>query len=751
MRVVGLVQGVGFRPFVYRLAVGLGLGGYVRNLSGSEVEILVEGLRESVQAFLNALWRERPPPAELEQVSVEYAEPSEHDGFLILSSDCSVVERSQIPPDVGVCDDCLHEVLNSSSRWYKYPFNSCAWCGPRFTMLYSVPYDRENTAMRDFPLCSECLREYLDSGNARRFHAEGISCSTCGPRLKLLKPSGEEVPCNDPLAEASALIDEGAIVAVKGVGGFHVAALATDDGVVTELRRRKRRPRKPFALMALNVEVVKLIAAISELHIQLLTSPQRPIVLVPKRPASPVSELVAPGLAELGVMLPYTPLHYLLLAGARDKFLIMTSGNRKGLPICKGQEALRELRDIADYFLIHNREIVNRADDSVMRLTDGEPQLLRRSRGYVPRWVRPPFRLRCEVVALGAYLDNAGAVAFDDKVILTQYVGDMENAENVEFLLSALEFLKARYGVKPRAVASDKHPGYVTTELARRAALGSDLLHVKVQHHHAHVATAMASNSLPLGEEVVGVAVDGVGYGDDGLIWGGEVLLTSYTEYRRLGHLEHLPLPGGDRSTIYPARIVSAVLSTKLGFEGALRACLRLGLNERVPGGATELSVAMKGAESAPLASSAGRFLDAVSALLGVCWVRTYEGMPAIELEAAARGGQLVGSLKLEVEGSVVLTSDLIVELVDRLSSESVRDLAYTVQVRLGEALGRVVEETASDVKLPVVASGGAAVNDYIVKGLRRALGNVMLPRGVPAGDGGIALGQAVIAGLACC
>lgn len=746
--VTGVVQGVGFRPFVYRTAVKLGLRGYVRNLGGSEVEIWVEGVDDSIERFLEALEREKPPPAKLESIVVKRVEPRGYTGFAILESGTSVSVRSQIPPDIGVCVDCLREVLDPASRWYRYPFNSCAWCGPRFSMMYAVPYDRENTAMRDFPLCEECEREYSDPSNQRRFHAQGISCPVCGPKLKLLAPSGESIECEDPIAEAAKLIEEGAIVAVKGLGGFHLAALASDSGVVEELRRRKQRPQKPFAIMALDAKVVSEIAEPNERHLALLTSPERPIVLVPKKVPSPVSPLVAPGLSELGIMLPYTPLHYLLLSETRDKFLVMTSGNRKGLPICKGLEALRELRGIADYFLVHNREIVNRVDDSVIRLTDGEPQLLRRSRGYAPAWLELPFQLSVETVALGAHLDNAGAVAFENKVVPTQYVGDMDNLENAEFLLSALDFLVESYGVKPRLITSDKHPGYATTELASRLSGELGVPHIKVQHHHAHIASAMVSRGIPRDGEVVGIALDGVGYGDDGMVWGGEVLLASYTGYRRVGHLEYLPLPGGDRSTLYPARIVVAVLAAKLGPEEAVRVCLSLGLERNLPGGLREMELAARAFAKPPFSSSAGRFLDAVSTLLGVCSARSYEGEPAIKLEAAARGGQLVGGLKLEAEGGMVLTSEFLLRLLELRSKHSVRDLSYTVQVRLGEALGRVVKEEFGDLKLPVVVSGGAAVNNYIVKGLRSVLGDVLLPQGIPAGDGGLAVGQAVSASL---
>ncbi|RLF05243.1 MAG: carbamoyltransferase HypF, partial [Thermoprotei archaeon] len=535
IRITGLVQGVGFRPFIHRIARRSGVRGYVKNLGGSEVEVWAEGPDGSIRRFLELLEHERPPPAELDEVSVVEVEPRGYEDFRILESGHRVTRRSQIPPDIGVCEYCLREVLDPNSRWYRYAFNSCAWCGPRFSMMYSTPYDRGNTAMRAFPLCADCAREYSDPDNLRRFHAQGISCPRCGPKLWLLDGRGEEVPCEDPIREAARLVDEGFIVAVKGLGGFHIAALASDDEVVAKLRERKRRPQKPFAIMALDLGVVERIAAPSGRHVELLRSPQRPIVLVPKREDAPVSELVAPGLAEIGVMLPYTPLHYLLLMETRDKFLIMTSGNRRGLPICTGAEALSELRGIADYFLVHNREIVNRVDDSVVRLTDGIPQLLRRARGYAPRWIKVPFKLEREVIALGAHLSNAGAVAFEDRVVPTQYVGDMDYLENVEFLLSALNFLERCYRLEAKVVASDAHPGYVTTRLAASMASRLKVPHIRVQHHHAHIASAMASVGVRAGEEVLGVAIDGAGYGADGKIWGGEVMIASYTTYERVG------------------------------------------------------------------------------------------------------------------------------------------------------------------------------------------------------------------------
>ncbi|MEM3033978.1 MAG: carbamoyltransferase HypF, partial [Nitrososphaerota archaeon] len=420
LRISGIVQGVAFRPFVYRIAVRAGVAGYVKNVGGSGVEIHVEGEPERVEEFIQLLWRLKPERARIDEYSHMEVPPQGYTSFQIHKSDSSAYYRSIIPPDFSICKDCLREIL-SETRWHLYPFNSCAYCGPRYSMIYTVPYDRENTAMRSFPLCEECRREYHDPENERRFHAEGISCPSCGPKTRLLN-NRSEVLANDVEAvrEAARLIDAGFIVAVKGLGGFHIAASAVDDNVVAELRLRKRRSTKPFAVMCLNLDIVARLVELTTVAAEILDSPEKPIVLLPIKQDAPVSRLVAPNLRKLGVFLPYTGLHYLLLSWTRDKYVIMTSGNPYNEPMCISDiEAFEKLAVIADYFLTHNREIVNRVDDSVARFTGGRVVLLRRGRGYSPRWVRLPFQVDREVVAFGAMLQSAGAVAFEDKVVLT--------------------------------------------------------------------------------------------------------------------------------------------------------------------------------------------------------------------------------------------------------------------------------------------------------------------------------------------
>ncbi|MGB9730373.1 MAG: carbamoyltransferase HypF [Thermoprotei archaeon] len=436
----GLVQGVGFRPFIYRIAVKSGVKGYVRNLGGSEVEIRIQGNRDAISYFFSLFFLKLPPPAKIESIRVEEMSIEDFHDFKILKSGNVMLEASQIPPDIAVCDGCMQEVLDPSNRRYRYPFNSCAYCGPRFSMIYRIPYDRENTSMNDFPLCDDCLAEYYDSNNERRFDAQGISCPKCGPRIFLETIDGEEVS-GDPIITAARLIKEGKIVAVKGIGGFHIAVDPLNDDAVLELRKRKNRPTQPFAVMALDVDTIKKYTEISEVERDLLTSPERPIVLLKKREGSHLSEYVSPGLDREGFFLYYTPLHYLLLNEIPHHVLIMTSGNKHEFPMCTSEECVREhLRNVVDYVLYHNRRIVNRVDDSVMRVSAGKIMLLRRGRGYAPMWIKVKRRLKHSAIAVGAELQNAGAVAFDDKKIMTQFIGDTDELETLYELEKYLNF-----------------------------------------------------------------------------------------------------------------------------------------------------------------------------------------------------------------------------------------------------------------------------------------------------------------------
>ena len=758
IRIIGLVQGVGFRPFIYRIATANNLTGYVRNLGGAEVEIYIEGREENLKNFLRDLYDKKPPPSKIQEIFIEEVTPKGFKEFKILKSSKTKSRLSMIPPDFGICEYCLKEVLDPNSRWYRYPFNSCAWCGPRFTMIYNVPYDRENTAMRDFPLCTECRAEYEDPNNLRRFHAQGISCPKCGPRVFLLNKS-KKIICKDydAITRTAELIDEGYIIAVKGIGGFHIACLATDDDIVLELRKRKNRPFKPFALMALNLEIASKLIEVDSLIRELLTSIEKPIVVAKKRENATVSEYVAPRLDSLGVMLPYTALHYLLLMNTKDKFLIMTSGNPKGRPICiDEQEAFVKLANIVDYFLIHNRKIVNRADDSVIRITQGRPIFLRRSRGYVPLWLITPFTLKKSVIAVGALLANTGAIGIEKYVIPTQYIGDVDNYENLKYLETALTYLIRNYKIDIRksVMVADLHPLYSSRKLAEKWAEKYGIEVKYVQHHHAHIASVMLDYKIPINEEVIGIAIDGIGYGLDGRIWGGEVLLTKYDSFKRVGHLMYQPLPGGDLAVRYPIRSLIGLLSLKMSYEEVIKTCYKLGLVDKLKYKDRELEVIVLQLEkkSYPLASSTGRFLDAISALLGICYERTYEGEPAISLEAFSKNGKEIDLdytkyIKYENDKYIVDTPELLIDLINMLDKYDKRDIAITAQITLGRLLGEIALRVKRKHRYLIV-SGGAAVNNYIIKGIQDVLYDklkVLLPRQIPANDGGISTGQIAV------
>ncbi len=753
--VIGIVQGVGFRPFIHRIAIKSNVKGYVRNVGGSEVEIHIEGENEELSKFMELLFKELPPPAKIEEITIDEVPVKGYTSFKILPSAREVKKYSMIPPDIAICNECLKEVLDPKDRRYRYPFNACAWCGPRYSIMYTIPYDRENTSMKHFPLCNDCLMEYTDLNNIRRYHAQGICCPKCGPKVWLTDKQGNIIECKDPIKLAAKLIDEGCIVAVKGIGGYHIACLASDDEIVLTLRRRKKRPYKPFAIMALNLDIAEKLVYIDEKASRILTSPERPIILLPKKENTPVSEYVSPGLDREGIFLPYTALHYLLLMETHDKFLIMTSGNAHGKPMCIDEEcAYSKLKNIVDYYLVHDRIIVNRVDDSVLRFTDGEPVLLRRGRGYAPTWIRLKFKLKKPVIAFGAELQTTGAVAFDDKVVLTQFIGDVDDPDVLEDLDKYLKFLLRTYNINPCEcfIVCDKHPHYLSKMLAQEYASQCSSNIIEVQHHYAHTLSALADMGSNVDDRIVAIAIDSVGYGDDGMIWGGEVLLIGYNGYERVGHLKYQPLVGGDLTIRYPTRMLISLMSTFMDYEEIVEYAKKLKLLRGLRRGPLELEVIIRESKRPRvLTSSIARILDSISALLGVCYERTYEGEPAIKLEAFSRNGKLIDEINIpliHVDGKIIAdTTHLIETILTVLDKYEYRDIAYTIQYALGRALGEIaLKHINKSTKNIVVVSGGAAVNTIIVKGIKSALNRegikVYLPKRVPPNDGGIALGQ---------
>ncbi|MEM0228522.1 MAG: carbamoyltransferase HypF [Ignisphaera sp.] len=759
IRIVGTVQGVGFRPFIYRLATSLNLKGYVVNLGGSEVEIHVEGEENQIEIFISRLTTEKPPPAKIVSIEIREVEPQYFASFKILRSSKSLSARSSIPPDVAICWDCINEIYTEGSRFYRYPWNSCAWCGPRFSMMYDIPYDRENTAMFKFKLCEECSKEYSDPSNIRRFHAQGISCSRCGPKTFVYRSSGERIYVEDPVSFIAQKILEGCIVAIKGIGGYHIACLATRDDVVLELRSRKRRPSQPFALMAKDFDIVNRIAIPPPGARELLESPQRPIVVMPKRPGSPLSEYVAPALSTIGVMLPYTGFQVMLLNTTPDGFLIMTSGNVHGKPMCTDLECIfSELVDVVDYVVEHERQIVHRVDDSVIRFTDGVPVFLRRARGYAPEWIETQVEL-LEGVAVGAELQTAGAVGFENKVVLTQFIGDIDEPAQLEDLEKELRWFIKVYRLNPMFIALDKHPLYHNRSAAKKLAreFGAEL--IEVQHHHAHIASVMGEVGVSKDEEVVGIAIDGTGYGDDGGIWGGEVITASYRDYMRTGSLEPFILPGGDSSAIYPVKsLISIMASAGYSEDEVLDTLDKMDLFKGLPHGRKEGEVIYYLSKSGKgmVTTSIGRVLDAFSALLNICTFRSYEGEPPIKLEAVADIGKDLGytpRLRSFGDRIIVSVSDMLRWVLDNIGKERKEDIATTIQRGFGRALGEaalVSLKGRRNAKQYIVIGGGAAANTHIVRGVKEVLKeygvDVILPRRLPPSDGGIAFGQIIIA-----
>lgn len=762
--VIGLVQGVGFRPFIHRIAVKYGLNGYVRNIGGSEVEIWVEGNSSSIRDFIEEIRSNHPPPAIIEEIVISQEEPRGYTGFSILKSGKNFYKRSNIPPDFAICGHCLREILDLSNRRYRYAFNSCAWCGPRFSMIYRIPYDRENTSMAKYRLCEECLREYNDLNNIRRYHAQGISCPIDGPRLYLYDNKWNIIETSDPIKTAAKLIDEGHIVAVKGIGGYHIAALATNDDVVLKLRKRKNRPTKPFAIMGLDTNVLEKIVYINDKSRKILESPQAPILLLPKKEDSPVSRLVSPGLSHEGVFLAYTGLHYLLLMETRDRFLIMTSGNKHGEPMCTDENCAKEkLSSIVDYFLVHDREIVNRVDDSVLRWTRDNLVFLRRSRGYAPLWIRIGVKLKGEYIAFGADLSTAGGIGFDDKIILTQYIGDIDEPATMSDMIKYIEFFVKNYHIDENKafVVVDKHPRYNSRLLGLKYAEERGLKVLEIQHHYAHVLGAAVDNGVRAGV-TAGLAIDGTGYGDDGKIWGGEVILfdPSRPWYNRVASLPPLPIVS-DRDAYYPVRLLVSYLSCKgYDWEEIRKTLESRNLLDKVPHGEKELrlvhSLVLRNQYTE--ASSTGRLLDLFSVLLDVGYNRTYEGELAIRLEATAFHGKVMddpGYRIISRNGILQLDySSVIDNLLNTSPMElSLEDYARTLLYWLGYYYGELIVSSIKGTHVEkVVVSGGAAVNSYIIEGLETRLGEdglkILLPKRISPGDGGIAFGQIIAASL---
>ena len=738
IRVKGIVQGVGFRPAVFRLARRAGLAGFVRNDSEG-VWIEIEGDVESVERFPRLLREEAPPLSRIDRLEIAELAPQGETAFGVSRSEEKPGVEAGVPPDSASCEACLSELFDPDDRRYRYPFINCTDCGPRYTIVRDVPYDRARTTMDAFALCARCREEYEDPVS-RRFHAEPNACPECGPRLEFARPGEASLFREEALRAAVRALEDGEIVAVKGLGGFHLAADAANERAVARLRERKRRPHKPFALMARDMTAVEQIAEVGAREAASLQSPARPIVLLRRKQTHGVAPSVAPGLSELGVMLPYTPLHHLILEEG-PALLVMTSGNLSEEPIARtNAEAKEKLASFGDVFLLHDREIHTRADDSVLRVVAGEAQPVRRSRGFVPAGIPLPFSSP-PVLAVGAELKNTVCLTRAGEAFLSPHVGDLDNLETVSFFEEVIAKLSRLLGTKPVAVAHDLHPDYFST----RWALQSGLPRVAVQHHHAHIASCLAEHGR-IGP-AIGIAFDGTGCGPAGDLWGGEILLADLAGFRRLGHLRPLALPGGEAAIRQPWRLAAAAL---------LDAGEPLDLLERIGPRVKSVAHLIEKDLECPRATGAGRWFDAVSALCGVLDEISYEGQAAIELEAIADGEDL-GHYPFEIQASAGAAFEIDLRPAVRQIAGELRAAAPAAAVAarfhatLCAAILKSCRLARTDTGVETVAfSGGCFQNRLLTeraKGLLEREGfEVLIHRAVPGNDGGLALGQAAVA-----
>jgi len=786
INVTGIVQGVGFRPFLYNLARSLNLNGYILNRGNAGVRMVLQGPSQILSKLLEDIELLKPKISYIENIEVNYLENSQEFKTLeIQESEQGRGVSLTLPPDIAICNDCLKDMRSpQKKKYYNYPFIACAVCGPRFTTVTELPYDRERSTMIKFPFCIQaepesCIQEYTDFNN-RRFHAQTFACSVCGPHYKLYNKQREII--NDDsiqgiLQETVTKINEGNIVAIKGIGGVHLVCLANNDDIILKLRKRKgERKYKPFALMVPNLQIVENILKISKKETELLNSFRRPIVLLERANSndnSLISKQVAPGLQNVGVMLPYSGIHHLLFDYIGEKPLIYTSGNKSYIPMAIDNiKIFEQLQDLADVFLLHNRPIYQRADDSVLRIHDNKVKLIRRSRGYVPEYLPLPFEVDVSgAIATGPLLATTGAILRRNRIFPTQHIGNVSHLETYEFLKNALFHMKTLLQINDseiKFIACDTHPEFITTRLARELGDQFKCEIYRLQHHYAHILSLMAENNVKKDEKIIGIATDGIGYGDDGNIWGGEILLSSYNDFKRLGQLEYQPMIGGDRCTKYPARMLASILLGALGSDEAAKILNKLKIENDLEYKNAELKTLISQFEQVKnkfptqnmsLTSSTGRIFDSVSYLLGASKIKTYRGEPAMRLESiASRGNPTKVELNIKFtkrDGSYIInTSDLILNIVSLLEEGKYykKDIAAKFQIEIGKVFANVALMIAKENKINKVGlTGGVAYNYSFSRAIKdqivQAGLNFLEHEIIPPGDAGISTGQ-LIGGL---
>jgi len=744
--ITGIVQGVGFRPFIYNLAKKYELKGYVLN-NTSGVNIEVEGESSVIDEFIQKVKTEPPPQAVIFEMHSQNIEPLGYEDFTIRKSDDQEEKFVPISPEIATCKDCLKEFFDPSDHRYRYPFINCTNCGPRFTIVKDIPYDRKFTTMAPFIMCEKCQREYDDPGD-RRFHAQPNACPKCGPKLSLLDDKGGEINVPDVITEVCRLLKDGKIIAIKGLGGYHLACDAMNKDAVSTLRSRKFREHKPFALMVKDVETAKTLCYVNDDEEKLLKGTIRPIVLLRKRPDCPVAESVAPHQEYHGVMLPYTPLHHVLMAES-GLVLVMTSGNISSEPIVyHDDEAFERLSRIPDYFLVHDREIHIRTDDSVSRVWHGKEVVLRRSRGYCPFPLLLPFQFEEQILACGAELKNTFCLTRGNYAFMSHHIGDLENLETLTSFEQGIEHFKRIFYIDPAYVAYDLHPDYLSTKYALSV---NGVPKIGIQHHHAHIASCMCDNGID--GEVIGISFDGTGYGTDEKIWGGEFLVCDYGGFERVAHLEYVPLPGGEKAIKEPWRMAASFLDRIYG-----DSMYGLGIDFVKTLDRNKWTIIKKMIDkglNSPLTSSSGRLFDAVSALVGVRQEVYYEGQAAIELEMAADKDE-EGFYSYDLEelgnGSQVMLEPIIKGVVSDIS-EGVS--VPTIAGKFHNTMAKIILNICLRVRKAsgiekVALSGGVFQNTLLLNKTFTLLDGsgfkVYTQHRVPPNDGGIALGQAVIA-----
>ncbi len=759
--VKGIVQGVGFRPFVYRLAVNEDLKGFVMN-SSQGVEIEVEGQPEALDRFLKRLRLNPPILARITEITVSEIITNGDVEFIIRSSRQEEEHSTLLSPDISICEDCLNELFDPNDRRYRYPFINCTNCGPRYTIIQDIPYDRAKTTMSLFMMCPDCQKEYHDPKN-RRFHAQPNACSICGPRVWLTDKSGREIESDHPILEAAKNLKEGKILAIKGLGGFHLACDATNQAAVSLLRERKRKEEKPLAIMVHDLKSLETFAELNTKERDLLLSPRRPIVLLKKKASHPLAESLSPRNSYFGVMLPYTPLHYLIL---NEDFtaLVMTSGNIAEEPIAIGnEEALKRLGDIADFFLMHNRDIYLRNDDSVSRVAAGLPRFIRRSRGYVPV---PIFLQRKgpSVLAVGGELKNTICLTKSDHAFLSQHIGDLENVETLNFFEESIDHLKRILQIEPVVIAHDLHPDYLSTRWSMEH---RELPRFGVQHHHAHIASCLAENGCD--EKVIGISLDGTGYGTDGQLWGGEILLADLVSFERLAHFEYRPMPGGTAAIREPWRMAIAYLYEAYKNDSDIRQqedlfmkkLYFLPLIEALDYNHVRHVIRMiQQGMNVTYTSSLGRLFDGVAALIGLRKSMTFEGQAAMELEMVMGDSKWHGDSEkgyhfkvIENDRMIIISPNAVIcQIINDISSgEPVGKISLKFHIGLIKTLLNVCQLIRDRTTIHVAAfSGGCFQNRFLLEHLSIMLESagfeVLMHSHVPTNDGGLALGQAVVA-----